>query len=640
MKKSLYTILIGLIILSLAACSPAAAALTTTTTTVESVEAASAQASTTDPVSPAASAEAAQQVTLAETHDDPADTIWDSTDVIQIFLNGSGIDTDAAGVEVNGSTLTIRAAGTYRLSGTLDDGQVIVDTDDEETVRLILDNASLHSSTSAPLYIQNAQKTVIILAENSQNTISDGSEYVFESAEEDEPNAALFSKADLTIAGSGSLTVTASYNDGIASKDGLILESGTITVQAVDDGIRGKDYLVIKDANITISAQGDGLKADNEEDASKGYILIQDGAFKITSNGDAVTAQSSLRILGGDFNITTSQLAEAALSTEETPSTKGLKSAADLTIEDGTFYLQTSDDALHSNANLVVNGGVFAIAAGDDAMHADTTLTINAGEINVTESYEGLESAVITINDGTIQITASDDGINVAGGMDGSGMTPGANPGRPQRPAGGPGALPADGQQPAQGQVFADTFNYSGSYYLYIHGGTITVDAQGDGLDANGAIEMTGGLVIVNGPTEQMNGALDYDGGFNITGGQLVAAGSAGMVQAPGASSSLNSVLIFFDTTLPAGTLIHIQDSTGQSVLDFTPTKQLQSLVFTSPALAQGETYTLFSGGSVSGETANGITQGGTYTPGEEVASFSIASAVTTVGSVGNRPMR
>jgi hypothetical protein len=205
----------------------------------------------------------------------------------------------------------------------------------------------------------------------------------------------------------------------------------------------------------------------------------------------------------------------------------------------------------------------------------------------------------------------------VAGGNDASGMAPGM--GRGGRPgAGGPGQ---------------DAFTYTGDYYLYINGGSLLVEAAGDGIDVNGAVEMTGGLVVVNGPTEAMNGALDYDGTFTISGGVLVAAGSAGMAQAPGQSSSQPSLLLTFPSALPAGALIHIQSAEGADLLTFAPLKAFQSIAFSSPELAQGMAVEVYYDGSTTGAAADGLYLDGAYTPGEQIASFTIANTVTQVGN-------
>jgi hypothetical protein len=566
------------------------------------------------PVSAAATAAPVTEIlaTLSEVHAEVATTPENEAATATIVLNGDAITADGAGVAVEGSVATITAAGIYAISGVLTDGQIVVDSADAGAVQLLLNGVDLRSSSSAPINIRNAEEIVIVLAANTMNAVTDGATYLFTDAEQDEPNAAIFSKSNLTITGDGALTVQGNYNDGIASKDGLIIAGGVITVNAIDDGIRGKDYLVVKAGELTVNAGGDGLKSDNEEDAAKGYILVESGIIRVTSGGDALTAQSDVLVAGGEFILVTG--GGRAAGVDDTTSAKGIKAVAAVQIDGGAFTIDAADDALHSNGTLVLNGGSLALASGDDGIHADAALTINDGDVRITYSYEGIESAVITLNGGAVYVTASDDGVNVAGGVDGSGMNQGP------RPGGGPGRAPGGQSQ--------ETFTYTGSEYLYIHGGYLVVDAAGDGLDANGAIEMTGGVVLVNGPTENMNGALDYDATFNMTGGYLVTAGSAGMAQAPGANSSQNALLI-------SGTLVHIQDSAGNDILTFAPAKQYQTIAFSSPALVSGESYTIYSGGSASGALNDGLYQEAGYTPGAEYTSFTIDSPVTIIGNPG-----
>ena len=589
----------------------------------------------------------------ADIHEDVDDYAWDASSLIPVNLNGNSISADNTGVKVEGTTATITKAGTFSLSGSLSDGQIVVDIKDEEVVRLLFNGVDISNATSSAVVVNNAEKVVIILVEGSSNQVSDAATYVYPGAETDEPNAAIFSKTDLTIMGDGSLTVNGNYNDGIACKDGLIIAGGNIMVNAVDDGIRGKDYVVVEDGNITIQSGGDGLKSDNADDASRGFIDILAGTLNITfAGGDAITAQTDVSIADGVFVLQTT--ADQSVHTEETASTKGIKGGANVVISNGTFTINTSlDDAVHSNGSIVIDGGMFEISAGDDGMHADVTLTINGGEILIKQSYEGLESTVITINAGDIYVVASEDGINVAGGNDGSGMmqAQGMRPGGGMRegmrlddaamfsgepPADAVAAQgmtpPTDGQMPGSG-TGQETFAANTNYYLYINGGTVVVNAGGDGLDANGAIEMTGGVVIVNGPTQQGNGALDYDAGFKIIGGVLVTAGSAGMAMAPDSSSSQNSVLINFDTSMAAGTLVHIQNDTGEGILTFAPAKIFQSITFSSPDLTTGSTYVVFTGGSSNGTGTNGLLQGGSYSGGAQYTSFTITEVVTQVGT-------
>ena len=220
-----------------------------------------------------------------------------------ITLAGTSITTDSSNVTVEGSTATITAAGAYTISGTLDNGQIIIDTADEGKVELILNGASITSTTSAPIYVVNADKAVIILAEGSANTVTDGASYVFADADTDEPNAAIFSKSDLTIRGSGSLTVNANYNNGIASKDELKVNGGTITVNSVNDGIKGKDAVIIQDSIITITSGGDGIQSSNNNDAEKGTIEIEGGTLNITSGLDGIQAETNLTISAGEITI-------------------------------------------------------------------------------------------------------------------------------------------------------------------------------------------------------------------------------------------------------------------------------------------------------------------------------------------------
>jgi hypothetical protein len=627
MKRRISVFITLLLVFTLTACSIQLPGSATTQNVVQATTAASAETTeneTTTAATTASSATAVAPLESGATHEDDSDYDWDSAEEAPIVLNGSSISTDAKGVTVDGSVATITAAGIYKISGSLEDGQIIVNTQDQDVVRLILSGVEIHSSTSAPIYIEQAKKVILVLADGTENTITDGSAYVFVDPTEDEPNAAVFSKADLTIYGSGSLTVNGNFNDGIASKDGLIIASGTVTVNAVDDGIRGRDYLVVKDGSLAVTAQGDALKSDNDEDAAKGFITVQGGALKLTSGADGIDAQTNVLIQDGKFEIVTGGGSAELVS--EDASAKGIKGSAAVEIDQGVFSINAADDAIHSNGSISIHDGTFKITSADDGMHADSTLEINGGDIRITDSYEGIESEVITINAGNILVVSSDDGINGAGGNDGSGMGQGMDPGG--APQGGPGGGP--GRGPGQ-----DQFASSGSAHLYIHGGSIVVDANGDGVDINGSIEMTDGIMVVNGPTEQMNGALDYDAGFKMTGGYVVAAGSSGMAQAPDETSSIPSVMIFFDSTQPANSLVHIQDSHGKEILTFAPTKDYQSIAFASADLVEGATYTIYTGGSSTGAVKDGVYQGGSYSGGTQYTSFTVSGMTTTVGSGG-----
>lgn len=503
-----------------------------------------------------------------------------------ISLKGSSVSCSGSGAEADGTTVTITKPGTYVISGTLKNGQIIVDSEEDENVRLVLNNASITSSDSSPILVRNAKNTILSLAPGTSNVLTDGSKN-----DDEDATGTLFSKDDLWINGNGSLTVNANFKDGISGNDDLEITEATIIINAADDGIVANDSVSASNADITVTAAGDGIKTTNGAEIENGYISVQNGSIDIDAGADAIQAETLLSIQDGVFRIETSQ--------NNSDSSKGLKGGSGIIIEDGSFDIDSTDDAVHSNGIIRIENGTLDINAGDDGLHADTALTIDGGTIAIVNSYEGIESAVIEINGGTIDVTASDDGINVAGGNDSSSM----------------------GGRPGQ-----NSFTYSGSNQLTINGGNIKVKATGDGIDVNGPAYMTGGYVQINGPTSNGNGALDYDGVFEISGGTLLAAGSSGMAQAP---SSGSTQYIIANTTgeQAAGTAIRLADSSGNTIVTFTPVKVYSHIVISSPDISKDGVYTLYAGSTeietftissiVTGDTAGGGMPGGGFRGGE-----------------------
>ncbi|WP_195940122.1 carbohydrate-binding domain-containing protein [Romboutsia sp. 1001713B170131_170501_G6] len=552
---------------------------------------------------------------------------------------GDTINIKGEGAKVENNVVTITSAGTYSISGELKDGQIVVSAGKEDKVQIQLNNANITSSNSAPIYVKSAKRVVIGLIDGTKNTITDGKNYVFEDTTTDEPNAAIFSKDDLTIIGTGSLVVNANYNNGITSKDDLKIEGGQITVNAVSDGLRGKDSITILNGQITIDAKEDGMKSSNTEDAEKGYIHIQGGTLNITAGQDGIQAETNAVISNGEINIVSGEGSKNSSSknenwgnwggkqpagmqppeknntttTEEMESisAKGIKATSNITISGGNINIDSSDDSIHSNDNIIINGGNIKASSGDDGIHADSKIEINDGDIDITKSYEGIESQSITINNGNVNVVSSDDGINAGGGNDASSTS-----GRPGE----------------------NNFNSSSKCEIVINGGYTVVDARGDGIDANGTITITGGTTIVNGPENNGNGALDYDGSCDISGGILIAAGSAGMAQSPSSISSQNSVNAALSSQ-QANTIIHIEDEKGNEVITFAPSKQYQSIIVSSPKLKTGSTYTVSYGGTSTGEAKNGLYTGGKYTGGTESTSFTVSESVTNLGTSGGGSM-
>lgn len=556
--------------------------------------------------------------------DEDLDASWDENSSVRIDFSGDSAEITGKGgtAAFRDGILTISKEGCYVLSGNLN-GSIVVEADKKELVHLVLDGVSVVCESSAPINIRQADKVVITLADNTENTLTDGSDYQYDDLDAEEPSAVLFSKDDLSLNGGGSLTIQANHNNGIQSKDDLRISGGSYNITAAKNGIVGKDSLVISGGSFAVSAQNDGMKSTNSTDEGRGYVYLSGGTYHITSESDGFQAETDMIITGGEFEVVTAGgngnssssgkgMWGTSSSQADEVSAKGIKAGKSVNISGGAYALDTSDDSIHSNGSIEISGGTFRLSSGDDGVHADELLIIQEGEMEITQSYEGLEALNIYLNGGTVKITASDDGINAAGGNDGSSM--GGRPG--QNTFGG-----------GQG-----TMTITGGYYL--------VDAGGDGLDANGSIEMSGGTVIVNGPEDNGNGALDYDGTFLISGGNLIAAGSSGMAQVTSDESSQNAVMYYLDE-MESGTTVRLERSDGEEICTFTPTKRYSSILISSPEMLPGE-YLLRTGGTVSGAYTdqNGLSVGGSYSGETASVSFTLSETVTYLDSNGVTQVR
>jgi hypothetical protein len=544
--------------------------------------------------------------------DDDMYSDWENEDPTYIQLNGSTASYEGSGaVVVSGSSIFIRTGGVYVLSGALDDGQVVVEAEDKSTVRLVLNGVDIHSSTSSPIYVKDAEKTVISLPEGTENIISDGEEYVYDDAEEEESNSTIFSKDDLTINGEGRLVVEANFIDGIIGKDELRITGGNIQVTAKDDAIVGRDLLAISDGNFTIIAGGDGFKSTNDENAEKGNIALEGGTYNITADNDGIQAQTSLYVIDGEYTLTTgggspetigiNEFAHGGQSddsatTTETTSAKGLKATTEIAIGGGIFSINSYDDAIHSSNSVIFESGEMTIASGDDAIHADSSVAIKGGNITVTKTYEGIESKIVAIAGGTTDITSTVDGLNVGGGAD------------------------------ALGDDMTETT--SEDHLIQITGGYVFVNSLGDGLDSNGSFLMTDGTVVVNGPTDDGNGQIDYVDTFEVSGGVIIAAGST-KTQASSDTSGQYAMLMTYPETQAVGTLVRIEDSEGNTIATFAPEKDYRSLYISSPDFAEDSSYTLYRGGSATGTETNGLYTNGEYSGGTKVVDFTISDVMT-----------
>lgn len=539
------------------------------------------------------------------------DTDTSEEGAITVTMNGSSISADSMeGLTIDGSRVTITAAGVYLLTGSLQDGSICIAAGSKDEIHLIFDQLTVSNSNGAALFSQSGKLTITLKA-GTVNTLSDGAEYTEYSDADNAPTACLFSQDDLTINGTGALVVNAVSLDGITVKDDFKLVSGSVTVTAGDDGIVGRDSLEIYDGTVAITAGGDGLKSSNDEKNEKGYVYVGGGSIVIDAAMDGIQAVSSLLIADGELAITagggSGNAAKSngmsfswgsSVTESSSESTKGLKADCNLVISGGNIVIDSADDAIHSNLTVAISGGSLSLAAGDDGIHADTSVTVTDGEINITKSYEGIEAATINMDGGTIRLVSEDDGINATEGSGTTSVSWGMGGGMS-----------------------------SGNALLNITGGYLYINAAGDGLDSNGSVVMSGGICIIDGPTNSGNGSLDYDSTFTQTGGVLIAVGAAGMAQTISTGGQC-FVSMTYRSTQSAGSVIRLTDSEGNNIVTYTPSKSYSNVIISAPELINGESYVLSIGGSISGNETDGLYEdNAVYTAGTTIAEFTITDS-------------
>lgn len=455
-KRKKFLPLLLILTILLAGCSSSNASVENSPAAAQSTAAVSAILSTTSTIA-----------VDTEFSDRDTDSSYDDSTATHITLDGSTINIDGDGAAASDGVITISSAGTYVITGDLTDGQIVVAAGDDDKVQIVLNGVTISCADNAPIYVKNADKVFLTLNEETENTLTDGTTYV--QSDDNNVDSVIFSKADLTINGSGTLNITANYKNAIVSKDDLVITGGTYNITAVEDALNGKDSVKIKDGIFTIdSADGKGITSKNDEDSTKGYVYIC------------------------------------------------------------------------------------------------------GGTITIKDSFEGIEGTAIIIEGGSIDITSSDDGFNAASASAAESDT---------------------GSKGGQAAMENDE-----NCYFSVSGGTIKVNASGDGLDSNGSIYISGGTIYVSGPTNSGNGALDYNGTADISGGTVAIAGSSGMAQGFSDTSSQYSLLYNFTSSLAAGTEVTLKDESGNVILTYTPDKEYQSVVISTSDLKEGSTYTLTCG--------------------------------------------
>lgn len=551
---------------------------------------------------------------------------YEESGAVYVTLSDDGITGETAGVAINGQTMTITAEGIYIFSGTLSEGQIVVDADNAK-VQIVFDNVDITCASSAAVYVKSAEKVFVTLAEESQNTLRNTDEYV--AIDDNNIDAVIFAKSDLTLNGTGSLTIVSAEGHGIVSKDDLKITGGTYDITAAGHALSGKDSVRIADGTFILTAEKDGIHAENADDEEKGYIYIADGDFTITSDGDGMDASNIVQIEDGTFDITAGSGAANSQKTHESDmpgggmsqnierpdgesmpqmgerpggenmpqdtttdesgtSTKGIKAGGGMYLNGGTYQIDSADDSIHSNANITIADGTYTLATGDDGVHADDALTVNGGTITVTESYEGLEGLTVTINDGTIDITARDDGINTAGGTDQSGF--------------GTFGDHFKGMDSADDETEETTDN---EMWMELNGGYIHILAGGDGVDSNGDLTINGGEIYIDGPSDNGNSAIDYGDRSSayVNGGMLVAIGSSGMAEGMSDSSKQEVLMVKLGEQMEAGD-VELTDNEGNVIVSYTALKSYDCVIISTAEVESGATYTLTTSGTTTEVTA------------------------------------
>ncbi|MBR2809017.1 MAG: carbohydrate-binding domain-containing protein [Erysipelotrichaceae bacterium] len=561
----------------------------------------------------------------------------DTGSAVAISLEDGASSASSSGIQIDGDHILISNPGQYVLSGSLSDGQVEVNCNGN--VVLILNGADITCLNDSAIKISDADLAVIHLEKGTTNTLTSGDES--NTLAEDAEGAALYARDDLTINGQGSLAVYGYINNGIASTDNLVIESGTISVEALNNGVKGKDNVTINNGDITISSGNDGIKTDNTE-TGMGNIQVNNGTLTIKSGGDGIAADANLTIVDGDLKIEAGNteniqnvsdnnevmqmfenmgmgpqgnssnmsgerpqmmgqgnqmpmgqsgempaapgameqfnVAQTSTASSDDGSYKGLKAGTMLTINGGSIEISAEDDAIHSNGDIEINGGSIVINTGDDGIHADGTLTFNAGDVVIENSYEGIEATTINVIDGEISVTSSDDGFNAS----------------------------------------SDTTTAT----LTISGGNVYVNTRGDGLDSNGQMYIEGGTIIVDGPSDNGNGALDgaSNDSLKVNGGTIIAIGSSGMAAGFSGNSSQASLMLNLNGNASANTIIRILDEQGDVLFQHISAKAFSNIIFSCSELEAGNTYTVEVNGTQYSATAAmstaGSGMGGNMMPG------------------------
>ena len=513
-----------------------------------------------------------------DTHYSEQDLSWDTSSETAIDLSNP---TATDGVTVEDGTLTITKAGTYKLSGEYQ-GQIKVETADSDAVRLVLDNANITNSSGAALNVVNADEVILYSASGTTNTISDGAEYT--ATGEDDPDAVVYSKADLTIAGEGTLKVNGNHEDGIHTSDGLVIASGTLEVNAANTGIKGKDYVDILGGTINVTAQQDGIKSTNDTDEGKGWTRLSNGTVTVNAGDDGFKASRVVEISGGSLTVEQSD--------------EGIE-AQYINVSGGDVNVTSADDGMNASLKTSDSESTDSSANTSDTANQQQNNqqqgSLPGGQQSGTSNQQQQGTGQPPAMSGTSQDGTSQNGTTGTG-QQGMGQPPQGG-----MPGGGGGTF----------EVIDAAINVSG--------GNITVNAEGDGIDSNGVTTLSGGTLIVNGPSQGGNAALDTNGDLLLNGATVLSGSTADMFEAPSTNSTSGYLKLTNSSGFEQGSTVQVADSSGKVVANYKVTKSnVQLVLVSSSSIVKGQSYTVYTTTSAvdsnAASLASGATELGSFT--------------------------
>lgn len=597
----------------------------------------------------------------------------------QITLNDDKTEISGKGAEYQDNKISITSGGTFLLNGSLADGQIYVNAEDEN-VRLIFDGVNISNSSSSPIFVEDVKNISVTLTENSENILTDGENYVFSNTEENEPDAVIFSKDDLSINGNGNLTINANYNEGITTKNDLRIAGGNITITSVGNAVKGKDSVAVRSASLNITSDEDGIKSSNTEETDKGYVYLESGTFNITAQNDAITAENNLTVIDGEYNIKTGdgtdsvtankqqmpdgnfqkpempdnangemEMPEGGFERPEMPTNEsgeiempkfrddGFEMPEMPTNENGEIEMPKMHDDGFQRFGMQSDENQSSQTSDEETISqkgfkSSSAVTINGGKITADCTDDSVHAGGdIQINGGEINLKSGDDGIhsdnnvNIKNGNININQSYEGIEGIEINIDGGDVNITSgdDGLNASNAAASSDPMASSPDCNININGGNLYVNADGDGIDSNGSMTINDGNIIVDGSESGGDSPLDSGIDIIINGGTLIAVGNSGMMEAPSSDSKQNTIVAALDTAKSSENNIYLTDENGNEIISHSPAKNYSAIIISSPDIQTGKEYSLMTGNSSENS--------------EIIEKITVSDIITTIGNISDQ---